>query len=208
MKPFIRIFQIGILLFLTSYQAKAQTVLESTLTDKQFIFETWWTKPLDSAYKFVLFNLNTAEYRFDTDQTIFLSYSILSYDLWKGLGPAIGSRIVQDKVVGLGGVQYTYYRKKGFITANFTSELKDNPDFELFSIVQYRPRLSEKLNAFLQGQFSFNFNADEHIFSFQQFRFGVDVGTMQTGLAINHLQFGSEWEYEFQLGGFFRLNFE
>ena len=121
-----------LLLVVTSFQIKAQTVLESTVTDETFIMETWWTKSIDKEYKFVLFNLNTAEYNFNLKEATFMSYSILNIDLFKGFGPVVGTRVLKDRVVGLGGFQYTHFREGIFITANFTSELRGNPDFELF----------------------------------------------------------------------------
>ena len=191
-----------------SFQLQAQTVLESTATNETFIMETWWTKPIDKEYKFVLFNLNTAEYKFDLEEATFMSYSILNVDLFKGFGPVAGTRVLKDRVVGLGGIQYTYFREKVFITANFTSELKKNPDFEFFSLAQYRPEITEKTKGFIQGQFSFNFNSQAHIFSFQQLRLGVDLGLIQTGFALNQFQFERDWLYNIQPGLFLRLEFK
>ena len=197
-----------LLITVISFQLKAQTVLESTVTDETFIMETWWTKPIDKEYKFVLFNLNTAEYNFDLKEATFMSYSILNIDLFKGFGPVAGIRVLKDRVVGLGGLQYTYFREKLFITANFTSELKNNPDFEFFSLLQYRPQITEKIKGFIQGQFSLNFNSQNHIFSFQQLRLGADLGLIQTGFALNQFQFGQDWHYDIQPGFFLRLVFQ
>lgn len=197
-----------IILMLPDLQSQAQTIVETAVTDDNLFFEAWLAKPIDKDYKFVLFNLNTAEYNFDSEETIFMSYTIVSYDWIKGFGPALGTRLLKDRAVGLGGVQYTFYSEKFFITTNFTSEIKSNPDFELFSIVQYRPKLSEKVKGFFQGQFSFNFNAEEHLFSFQQFRLGTDSGLVQAGFALNQFQFGPDWDYDIQPGLFFRLEFK
>ena len=197
-----------LLLVVTSFQIKAQTVLESTVTDETFIMETWWTKSIDKEYKFVLFNLNTAEYNFNLKEATFMSYSILNIDLFKGFGPVVGTRVLKDRVVGLGGFQYTHFREGIFITANFTSELRGNPDFELFSLIQYRPQITEKIKGFTQGQISFNFNSQSHIFSFQQLRLGVDLGLIQTGFALNQFQFGQDWLYNIQPGFFLRLEFK
>lgn len=197
-----------IISILLNLQSKAQTVVETAVTDDNLIFETWLAKPFDKAYKFVLFNLNTAEYNFHTEETNFMSYTIVSYDWKKGFGPALGTRLLKDRAVGLGGVQYTFHSEKFFITANFTSEIKSNPDFELFSIVQYRPNLSEKIKGVFQGQFSFNINTEEHLFSFQQLRLGTDLEPVQAGFGLNQFQFGPDWEYDIQPGLFFRLEFK
>ncbi|WKN41499.1 hypothetical protein [Tunicatimonas pelagia] len=185
-----------------------QTVLETAATDENLIVETWWIKPFDDEYKLSLFSLNTAEYNYDSEESIFMSYSLLNYNLFKNWGPAVGTRLLPDRAVALSGVQYSFYREEFFVTANVTSEIKRSPDFEVFSIVQYRPRFSEKVKGFFQGQFSFNFNAETHLFSFQQFRLGGDFGLIQTGIALNNFQFENDWEYDFQPGLFFRLEFQ
>ena len=189
-------------------KAKAQNVIEAYLGEDFFNLETWLTKSFDKEYRISLFNLNTAEHNFDAEETTFMSYSIVSYNWLKGFGPAVGTRLLKDRWVALGGPQYTYYTEKFFVTANFTSEFKSNPDFEFFSIIQFRPQITQKIDGFLQGQFSFNFNSEEHLLSFQYVRLGADLGTVQAGLAFNQFQFGSDWEYDLQPGLFLRLEFQ
>lgn len=189
-------------------KSNAQDVIEASAGEKFFNIETWITKPLDKEYRYTIFSLNTAEHDRELDQTLFMSYTILSYNWWKGVGPTVGTRLLSNRVVALGGPQYTFYRERFFATANFTSEFRSNPDFEFFSIIQGRPKLSEKVNGFLQGQFSFNFNSDEHLLSFQYVRVGADLGVVQTGFALNQFQFGENWDYEIRPGIFLRLAFK
>ncbi|MBV6647484.1 MAG: hypothetical protein KI790_18645 [Cyclobacteriaceae bacterium] len=200
---------LGTLIFFgLTHQLSAQDVIESSIGEEFFNVETWITKPLTKDYKLSIFSLNTAERNLDLDQTNFMSYTIVSYDLFKGFGPTVGTRILKDRVVALGGPQYTYYSERFLFTANFTSEFKSSPDFEFFSILQGRPKLNEKLDGFLQGQFSFNFNSDQHLLSFQYLRIGADLGMIQTGLAFNQFQFGEDWDYDIQPGLFLRLEFK
>ena len=189
-------------------KAHAQDVVEASIGSEFFNVETWITKPLVKDYKLSIFSLNTAERNLDLDETNFMSYTIVSYDLFKGFGPTLGTRILKDRVVALGGPQYTFYSERFLFTANFTSEFKSNPDFEFFSIIQGRPEVSKKLDGFLQGQFSFNFNNDQHLLSFQYVRIGADFGMIQTGLAFNQFQFGDDLDYDFQPGLFLRLEFK
>ncbi|MFV1885087.1 MAG: hypothetical protein ACMZ7B_11410 [Balneola sp.] len=207
MKTLLQLSLTLIILITTRTVSVGQTVFETASTDDNFLIESWWVKPLDPEYKFTLFNLNTAEYNYELEEAILMSYSIISYNAFKGFGPALGTRILPNKLVALGGIQYTFYREKFFVTANFTSEIKDKPDFEFFSIIQYRPKITNKLKGFFQGQFSFNFNSDIHLLSFQQLRLGADLGLAQTGLAVNQFQFGSNWDYDFQPGLFLRFEF-
>ena len=196
-----------VLAFSWSYSF-SQTIFETASTDENFLAETWWVKPFDPGYTFTLFNLNTAEYNYDLEESLLMSYSVVSFNAFKGFGPAIGKRILPGELAALGGLQYTFYREELFVTANLTSELKEDPDFELFAIVQYRPKFGEKINGFFQGQFSSNFNSDVHLFSFQQLRLGADLGLVQTGVALNLFQSGPEWDDDLQPGLFLRLEFQ
>ncbi len=205
-----KIYPLFIVFFLLTFarKSRAQDVIELSAGDEFFNVETWITKPLDKDYRYTIFSLNTAEHNREPDQTLFMSYTILSYNWWKGFGPTVGTRLLSDRFVALGGPQYTYYRERFFVTANFTSEFRSNPDFEFFSIVQGRPKITQKLEGFLQGQFSFNFNSDQHLLSFQYVRIGADLGMVQTGVAFNQFQFGDSWEYDLQPGVFLRLEFK
>lgn len=104
---------VGLLIAITCIRtANGQDVIEASIGEEFLNVETWITKPLDKDYKWNIFSLNTAERNLELDQTNFMSYTIVSYDLFKGFGPTVGTRILKDRVVALGGPQYTFYSER------------------------------------------------------------------------------------------------
>ncbi|OSY87659.1 hypothetical protein WH52_09480 [Tenacibaculum holothuriorum] len=166
-------------------------------------------KPLTQDYKLTLFSLNEAGYSYDNNKTEFMTYNIISYDVYKGIAPTIGTRFIKqefvDKAVLLGGLGYTYAKEKFFMTTVFTSEFQNNPDYEFFITSQYRPKLTEKLIGYFEFESSMNFNSQSHLFSFQKFRLGVDFKKLQAGFSLDNYQYGKNWEYEFKPGVFVQL---
>ena len=197
-----------ILLFLFQ-RINAQNNIEVLSTPEAIEVEASTFKPLDDAYKFTIFSLNQADYDYKSKKTSFMTYSILSYDLYKGFGPTVGARFLRnefvDKAVLLGGLQYTKYFENFFIASVFTAEFTKKPDFEFFITTQYNPKITEKFTGYFEFQSSFNFNNEAHLFSFQKFRIGVDLKKFQTGISLDNYQFGEGWEYDFQPGMFVQL---
>ena len=189
----------------SSLQGFSQFVVEPFVGDDNIVIESWFFKTIDEKGKFNVFNLNEAIYDFDTETTSFLSYAVFGYDLKKGFGPALGWRFTEPDGAALGGVQYAYYQENFFITANLTSEFRKNPNIELYSIIQYRKKINDKLAAFSQLQFSTIFRDESHNFSFQRLRLGVDFGKFQTGLGLNQTQFGRNFDYSADPGIFLRM---
>ncbi|MEM8907203.1 MAG: hypothetical protein AAGD05_05090 [Bacteroidota bacterium] len=186
----------------------AQTVVEAAFSAEELIIETWWVKALDNKYKWSLFNLNEANYNWDTQATSFVSYAVLGYDAWKGLGPALGYRISGARASLLAGLQYTFYQKDFFITTNFTSEIRDHPFFEFYLLTQYRKKWFKKSAFFGQWQSSINFSEAGHDFSFQRLRLGLDWGLVQLGVALNQVQVGKSADSKLHPGVFARLQFQ
>lgn len=191
------------------FKTYAQNNIEILTTPEALEVEASIFKPLDSAYKFSVFNLNQADYNYNTKQTTFMTYAIVSYDAYKGFGPTVGARLIRNeflnKAVALGGVQYTMANEKFFMTTVFTSEFRSKPDFEFFVTTQYMPKLTEKFVGYFEFQTSFNFNTSAHLFSFQKFRLGGYFKKFQAGFSLDNYQFGKNWEFDFQPGVFLQL---
>jgi len=85
------------------------------------------------------------------------------------------------------------------------TELKDNPNFELYVLAQYRPQITEKFKAFSQLQVSMNFNEDDHVYSLYRLRLGADLGKIQTGIGLEQTMTGPNWDYKATPGIFIRM---
>lgn len=185
----------------------AQTTLETFAGTDEMIIEAWFFKPLTEDYKFTIFSLNDAVINYDTEESEFVSYTVLGYDAWKGFGPVVGGRIFDSRASALAGIQWNKAGERFLITTNFTTELRDSPFYELYLLAQYRFPFNEKLSFFSQFQNSTNFDGDGHLFSFQRLRAGLSLKKFQFGLGLNVYQFGDDWDLESDPGLFVRLEF-
>ena len=196
----------GILFFVKT--SLAQTTMEVFSSDDTLILEAWWFKTLEVNPKFNFFSINEAIHNYDLETTQYMSYTIAGYEIAKGFGPVLGARFLQNRASGLAGVQYAKYSPVFFITTNFTSEIRNNPFFEWYMLLQYRPKFNEKLKLFTQFQNAINFSSEGHDFSFQRLRIGLDFGFLQGGLAINTTQLGKDWVFDTEPGVFLRMELQ
>ncbi|MEO1012206.1 MAG: hypothetical protein AAFX53_12925 [Bacteroidota bacterium] len=201
------IYLFTILLFAFWKASHAQTTLETFAGLDEMVIESWFFKPLTSDYAFNIFSLNDVIIDYDTEETAFVSYTVLGYDAWKGLGPVVGSRVFEGRASALAGVQWAKTGEGFFITTNFTTEIRDNPLYEWYLLAQYRFPINDKMGFFSQFQNSLNFNGDGHLFTFQRLRIGLSWDTLQAGLGLNTYQNGEDWDFESDPGFFIRLEF-
>lgn len=201
-------YYLFIILFLAFAKASfAQTTLEAFTTPDNLTLEGWFFKPLTEDYKLTLFSLNEAILAYDTEETTFVSYNVIGYDVWKGFGPVIGARILEGRGSALAGIQWAKASKKFLITANLTTEIRDNPFYELYFLAQYKFPINDKIGFFSQLQNSTNFTDNGHDFSFQRLRAGISWKTYQVGAGLNTFQYGEDFDFEIDPGIFIRVEF-
>ncbi|WP_299530192.1 hypothetical protein [Ulvibacterium sp.] len=193
--------------FACRQQSFSQTTIESFFATEEMVVESWFFKPLTEGYELSIFSLNDAIIDYKTEDVALVSYSVLGYDIWKGIGPVLGGRFFDGRASALAGVQWAKAEEKFLITTNFTTELRNEPFYEFFLLTQYRFPLNENLGFFSQLQNSINFNSEVHEFSFQRLRIGLSWKKYQFGLGTNTYQYGENWDFEIDPGIFLRLEF-
>lgn len=201
----LKLTVLALIFSMSTQQSQAQFVAEPFVSSDEFILETWYFNTIDKNKRFSIFSLNEAKYNFDTEDTALLSYGLVGFDWIKGFGPVTGWRINNYGAAALAGLQYGYYRKNFLAYTTLNSELKSNPNYEFYALIQYRPQLSEKLKGFSQLQISNNFNSDDHVFSMYRLRVGLDLGKFQTGIGLESTFNGSDWNSNIAPGLFFRM---
>ena len=204
-KTKVRFIVFSVAFFFIIHQGFAQFVVEPFVSNDNLILESWYFNTIDESKRFSIFSLNEAKYDFDTKQSSVLSYGIIGFDLKKGFGPMAGWRISQYSAAALAGLQYGYYRKNFLAYITLNAELKDDPNLELYTLLQFRKQLSTKLKGFSQLQISKNFTTDAHVFSLYRLRIGTDFGKIQTGVGLEQTMMGEDWEYDITPGLFIRL---
>ena len=197
------------LLFGISFQSHitAQTTIENFTGTDEMVVEAWFFKGITEDYRFNIFSLNEVVHNYDSEENIFLSYTVFGYDVWKGFGPLLGARLVEGRSSGLAGIQYAKGGDRFLLTTNFSAEIRENPFLERYLLTQYRFPLTDQLNFFGQFQNSTNFNEDAHSFSLQRLRVGLSWKKLQFGVGLNSYQFGDNWDFDSNQGGIARLEF-
>lgn len=189
----------------TTKSTYAQFVVEPFVSDDAFILESWYFNTIDKSKRFSIFSLNEATYDFDTKNSSVLSYGLVGFDLVKGFGPVTGWRISPYSAAALVGLQYGIYSQNFLAYLTVNTELKDNPNYEFYALLQYRKPISKKLKLFSQLQISKNFSKDTHTFSLYRFRLGPDLGKFQAGIGIEQTLVEEDWEHDISPGLFLRL---
>jgi len=210
-----RIFKISHYLFLiifasTIHHTKAQIPVEILAGNNRLQHEFFFFKDLDNKHKFNLFSMArfAVDYEDETLNSSFMS-SQITYNLSKSWGISGGGLYAENNFNPLLAVSYTYFNKKGDLFINIfpTAIFNEEVEFEMFGLFFYTPKISKKFNLFSQLIFgtTVNNHFEEHIFSYQQIRLGLDYKKLfQFGLGIDQNFFGTDLEYNNNIGFFIR----
>lgn len=96
--------------------------------------------------------------------------------------------------------------KNSFLLVVPRMDLTNAPSFEVMALVEYTPRLNEKLLAYTRFQIMSNALPGTHNRSYQNARAGVQYKKAQFGLALNVDEYGAERDTYFNLGVFLRYD--
>ncbi len=157
---------------------------------------------------FNFFNITSfdAEYKEDP-RNVFLISSLFSYNIGKGFSAGIGGEIQRPGAFVIAGAQYAY-STNNFLLVLFPSvNLNGITQYSQFMLLEYRPKVNEKLNGYLKMQFLVTTDFSNYDRGYQQFRFGLQHENIQFGLAGNFDQFNSNEITTSNLGVFVRTLF-
>jgi hypothetical protein len=170
----------------------AQIPVEVLVGHRQTQHEFFFFKDIDSTNKFNLFSIaNFAVDYKDLSRNSSSISSQLTYNLNQNWGISSGALFNGKEFSPLVAVSYQYGNKKGDFYMNLfpTMILKEKPEFELFGLLFYAPKLTDKWSIFSQLIFgtivSNKFN--RHLFSYQQIRLGLGYKNLfQFGIGFDH----------------------
>ena len=119
----------------------------------------------------------------------------LTYTLTKGLNAEAGFFLNPvDGIRPSVGLVYSYFNKDWFVLANPRMDVAKNPNTELFGIIEYQPKLNEKLSLYtkFQGLYTQTLGLDAHARSYVKLRAGLTLKEFSFGLAGNFEFYGSD----------------
>jgi hypothetical protein len=152
------------------------------------------------------FHLNTLTMDYDEETSNDLALqNLLTFDVVKNLQITGGaSYATQPGFKPTMGLQYVLATKDFFLLLSPRVNIAADPGLSIFTLVRYRPRLTEKSDLFLGAQLLNIFDTKSHIKSYQWLRAGLEIKGTQFGLAFNLDEFGPAPRIQFSAGLFVR----
>ncbi len=213
-------FQILLIILLFSGIANAQEAskeapspVELNAGNNRFGLQFLMNKHFAPASKFSFLSVTSFEstYKNDVNNLDFINNSQVSYEIYKGFGVATGLSV--NRVSGLTpivGLEYVFANKEILFVITPTYHLSKNRNIEGLTLIEYKPKLTEKVNLYSRFQALYNHNSEEnqHERSYMQFRLGVGIGNYQFGLASNLDYYGPAKILKENYGVFLRFNFK
>jgi hypothetical protein len=139
---------------------------------------------IDKKDKWNFFNFSTfgVDYRSRT-QFDMQVYSSVTYNLTKNWGIAAGGYVSNFGFVPIAAISWQYTSQNGDLFVNLfpTVELTRKPNYEMFGLAIYSPKISENWRFFSQLTVLSNFNFRQHNISMQQLRIGLQYAGFQFG---------------------------
>ena len=165
----------------------------------------------ESKFSFLSVTSFESSFNNDLNNLDFINNSQIGYEIYKGFGIATGLSV--NRVSGLTpvvGLEYVLANKEILLVLTPTCHLSKNKNLEGLALLEYKPKLTEKVNLYSRFQTLYNQNLEtsKHERSYQQFRLGVGMGNCQFGLAANVDYYGPAKVYKDNYGIFLRFNFK
>lgn len=212
---------VGILGFLFSLFASAQTThvpvsppvpIELMLGNNRLFFQSLISKPFAPGSRFGLFTIAVfqAGYNNDPNETELAIPVQASYRFWKGFGAfagmAMNNKSGMHPVVG---PQFVSAKPTYLIVVNGRYLLTADHNYEVFALVEYKPKLNARWSLYsrAQGLYSYNSDSEFHDRSFFYLRLGLQRNAFSFGPGANLDVYGPDKTLKENYGVYFRWEF-
>ena len=156
--------------------------------------------------KFNFFNISAFDAEYGSNpQNEFVISSFFSYKLSKRLSAGIIGQMIPKGSSIFIGAKYNLIKKDFFLVVFPSYRITKDQVFSQFMLMEYRPRINDKINAYLRTQLLLETDAEELTRGIQQFRLGLEIQQSQFGLAANFDQFAGDKSSTTNFGAFYRL---
>ncbi|VTP91743.1 hypothetical protein [Sphingobacterium daejeonense] len=179
-----------------------ETVVGSRGVQSQIIMD----KSFQSLPKFGFFNVSSIVGEWgEREVKDGMVQSYLTYNIYKGL--KVNAGFLYASPVGIlpsGGLMYTYGSQRFTAVVFQRIDLADKPNTESIVLLEYKPRISEKLDFYsrVQGQYIHHISTDTHTKSAIFLRAGLKYREFTFGAAFNADYYGPDKTIMNNIGGF------
>jgi hypothetical protein len=196
----IAIFIVALLSGAQSYgQLPVEVFAGHERTTFDLMFFKYFKNSEGAEIRWLFFNRNRASIDYNQTATANLPQfgftEALSYNhkALKGIAPVLVAQVLNRGTFAKGGVQYALVRKKLTVFSWVVGEIKSEPTVDLFLLMRYTPKLTERLKLFtqLESLNVFPTATDNNKSYIQRIRLGIKRSQWQTGLGADFNQSGS-----------------
>lgn len=141
--------------------------------------------------KFGFFHMNTVQFDYkDKNSNSFILQDLAYFEVIKNLRIAGGVAYSKGGFDPTAGLQYVYSNQKLLILFAPRVNIESDPSYDVMTIFQYKPDISDKVKLYTRLQFLNLFNSDGNIKAYQWFRLGIEMKGIQFGLAYDLDEYG------------------
>jgi hypothetical protein len=197
---------IFLLLFVSALSMKAQPIpIELMMGNKYGAVNLAFSKDFSEESRFGFFHMNTIQFYYNNrDKNSFILQDLLYVETFKNLRVAGGVAYTKGGFAPTAGLQYVYSGPKFLFLCAPRVNIESEPSYDIMTILQYRPAISDRIKLFTRAQFLNVFDDGGNIRSYQWFRLGLEMRGVQFGLALNLDEFGPRPSVETSAGIFAR----
>jgi hypothetical protein len=206
MKLSITSFTIFVFLLIIGSEVKAQPIpIEWIMGQKYGTVNLVFNKSFSQNSKFGFFHMNTVQFYYKDDvKNSFLLQDLIYVEAVKNLRVAGGVVYSKAGFNTTAGLQYIYSGNGLMVLCAPRVNIERNPSYDIMTILQYNPKISDRLKLFTRVQLLNLFDDNGNMKSYQWMRFGLEVKGIQFGLAVNLDEYGPGPSVENNLGLFIR----
>ncbi len=155
--------------------------------------------------KFGHFHVSSLHAFYDATPEELMSQSYLTYQINENVKPGIG--LFYSSAPGFVpslNVQLMHKGKNHFILAIPRVDIVNDPSYDVMLMTEYFPKLNHNTTLYTRIQVMLNYTGTQHNRSYQNIRAGVNLGTIQVGVAANFDAYGKRVQYQKNYGLFIR----
>jgi hypothetical protein len=189
-------------------QVSTQLLVGNRSADYQF----FWNKDLDKKKKLSLFNFTyySLDYK-NRQNSVYSIYQVGTYHINTNVGISAGGILAGGQFAPR--ISFSYQIQRHDLFLNVLPALSYLPDidkagYSVFILLFYTPKISENWKLYNQFLWEPLFANEGHVFSYQQFRVGLNYKDwFQFGIGANLSQVGKEFNNTTNLGIFINKGF-
>lgn len=181
-------------LFLCSYITTATVQsqsLELTAGNERIFVDVQWLEFFNGEMDWSLFSRTRSTVDYENDTNLFTG-AYLNYTTVSGFGGTVVGRVAS---AGSGldiGVHYFKTRKSFMTYALASLTLIQGSGINWFSITRFTPTIIEAWKLYTSIELFSSFDYEQHQFSTQRLRLGLDSQSLQFGIAVNISETGKD----------------